>query len=635
MRRRWFLFGITSIVIVGMLLNSCAPAVTFPDPRLEMAIREAIGKPEGTIHTTDLTSLTDFECSLGHISDLSGLENCANLTHLRLSQNEISDLSPLSSLTKLTDLFLDQNQISNISPLSSLTSLSSLHLPYNKISDISSLSSLTNLTYLNLSVNQITDISPLSGLTKISVLYLTNNQISNVLPLASLTNLKTLWLQQNQISDISPLLHVTNQTELHLRQNPLSANSVNILIPQLIAKGVRVEYDVSPITVVDMVIGWKSVAPGSSGPPINVRIFNTSNRSISTGKITIGGPDAADFYVQNDGISNQTIAPGAVAGLQVVFAPSQPGKKSAVLHIWLEDEEIAPGTVELQGMALITEPTPTPPAPAPAPPPPEEKAEPNDLVFYTNKETGISFHYPPEWGEVVDYVDYFLRLTTKEEPEELSEEEKEAIEAFQSVYRDSLHYGHYLAFSNLDMDWATHIRITSAENIQSFVSETNKSFASLPETIQERSSLRYLPLLGFWGSVVLLQNPSLLEQLPQNVRDIAALPEGASPEELKDTAQPVLILFANGIRYLLVPLEETHGQIATSDGKLRGVTQIGTEGFDVGGRDYWDCILTTSDGERLVYISFSLQSPDSGVEESLEEQQTQFIEFTKSITLLK
>lgn len=218
-------------------------SVTFPDSNLEMAIREAIGKPEGVVYTTDLASLTSFEYNNGNISDLSGLENCVNLNYLRLSHNEITDLSPLSSLTNLTELILDYNQISTISALSGLTSLSSLHLAYNQISDISPLSSLTDLTYLNLSVNQISNVSPLSGLTEISVLYLTNNQIKDISTLSSLANLNTLWLQQNQISDISPLLHISNLTDVHLRQNPPGANSFDTVIPQLRARGVSVEYD--------------------------------------------------------------------------------------------------------------------------------------------------------------------------------------------------------------------------------------------------------------------------------------------------------------------------------------------------------------------------------------------------------
>ncbi len=83
------------------------------------------------------------------------------------------------------------------------------------------------------------------------------------------------------------------------------------------------------------------------------------------------------------------------------------------------------------------------------------------------------------------------------------------------------------------------------------------------------------------------------------------------------------------------PEEDAYAQISTYGRILNGVTEIGREGFDVASRDYWDCILTTSDGKRIVYISFALETPDSGTEEFREKQLSQFIEFAKSITLLK
>jgi hypothetical protein len=145
----------------------------------------------------------------------------------------------------------------------------------------------------------------------------------------------------------------------------------------------------------------------------------------------------------------------------------------------------------------------------------------------------------------------------------------------------------------------------------------------------------YLPLLGFWGSVAIIENPDLVDQIPTLIQDIATLQEAASPEEILDKAPYVFILFANGIRYMHGPEEDAYAQISTYGGTLSGITETGREGFDVASRDYWDCILTTSDGKRIVYISFSLDPPDSVTEELREIQQSQFIEFTKSITLLK
>lgn len=92
-------------------------AVTFADPSLEAAIREAIDMPEGPIYSSDLKGLASFSASASNISDLTGLEYCINLTYLDLSHNQISNIAPVGNLTNLAYLQLDLNQISNISLL--------------------------------------------------------------------------------------------------------------------------------------------------------------------------------------------------------------------------------------------------------------------------------------------------------------------------------------------------------------------------------------------------------------------------------------------------------------------------------------------------------------------------------------
>jgi Leucine-rich repeat (LRR) protein len=103
-------------------------AITFPDPNLEAAIREATGKTTGPIYPSDLTKLT----------------------RLKLYGKQISDISPLANLTSLGTLYLDNNQIRDISPLANLTNLEDLRLAKNPISDISFLANLPNLRWLDL-----------------------------------------------------------------------------------------------------------------------------------------------------------------------------------------------------------------------------------------------------------------------------------------------------------------------------------------------------------------------------------------------------------------------------------------------------------------------------------------------------
>ncbi len=197
--------------------------VTFPDSNLEAAVREAIGKPEGPIHTSELEGLSFLSASRRDIIDLTGLEYCTNLTHLSLAYNQVINISPLASLANLTWLDLAYNQVSDISPLASLINLTLLHLSYNQISDISPLASLTNLTWLHLGLNHtVSDISPLAFLTNLTWLSLAYNQVSDVSPLASLTDLTHLGLDVNQVSDISPLAPLTEVAWLHLGENQVS-----------------------------------------------------------------------------------------------------------------------------------------------------------------------------------------------------------------------------------------------------------------------------------------------------------------------------------------------------------------------------------------------------------------------------
>ena len=204
------LHGLTELVLAPDQIDDMSPlaslaalsirlAVVFADPNLELAVREALGKPEGPIYDRDLIDLVSLSAGRRGIASLAGLEYCLNLRMVDIDGNQVSDLSPLAGLASLTRLRGSGNQISDISPLALLT----------------------NLTELDLGNNQISDISPLSGLV----------------------NLTSLELSDNQIGDISPL--VTNQVigdgdTLHIRFNPLNAESSRVHILELEARGATV-----------------------------------------------------------------------------------------------------------------------------------------------------------------------------------------------------------------------------------------------------------------------------------------------------------------------------------------------------------------------------------------------------------
>ena len=217
----------------------------FPDDEIEAKIRLNMGLPEGPILISDLEQLTSLSLASDlYVTDLSGLEHLVNLTEFDLSQNKTIDISPLALVTSLTTLNLSQNDIVDVSALASLTNLTFLWMQDNEVIDISPLASLTNLTDLNLQKNEISDISALASLTNLTRLNITSNNISDLSPLSSLTNLTLIEFSKNQITDLSPLLDIGlgEGDTIRLWGEPLDANSIEVVIPQLEAAGVKVQF---------------------------------------------------------------------------------------------------------------------------------------------------------------------------------------------------------------------------------------------------------------------------------------------------------------------------------------------------------------------------------------------------------
>ena len=128
------------IVLVAMVaIPASAAVVNFPDPGLETAVRNAIGKPTEDIHDTDLLGLTELDATGSSIANLEGVQYCADLTRLWLYENKIVDISALSGLTNLNSLALGSNNVVDISALSGLADLDSLGLGNNQIVSIAPL----------------------------------------------------------------------------------------------------------------------------------------------------------------------------------------------------------------------------------------------------------------------------------------------------------------------------------------------------------------------------------------------------------------------------------------------------------------------------------------------------------------
>ncbi|MHC4645166.1 MAG: leucine-rich repeat domain-containing protein [Planctomycetota bacterium] len=192
---------------------------------------------------SSLTNLTTLELRANRVNDLSGLSNLLKLSSLELRGNQVRDLSALSNLPGLQSLDLSKNPIEDVRPLAGLTNLTRLHIQSAQITDINVLLPLTRLSALRLSGNKISDISVLAGFGDLTYLYLGSNQIRDIGPLSKLAGLKAVWLESNQITDIKPLVDnkaLAEGTSVSLSGNPLSEESLNVYIPALKSRGVRV-----------------------------------------------------------------------------------------------------------------------------------------------------------------------------------------------------------------------------------------------------------------------------------------------------------------------------------------------------------------------------------------------------------
>lgn len=214
-----FVVGIGDVCDIAAAEGS--EVVTIPDPNLEAAIREQLGKPTGDITAADMESLNRLYAEDKGISSLEGIQCACNLKELLISYNEIDNIEPLSELKKLERLEIGNNKINNIEPLSELTKLKYLYISSNKINSIEPLSKLLNLEILFICDNGIDDINSLSKLTNLKELYMTNNKISNIEPLSPLTKLRELLACQNKICNINPLSGLKDLECLEIRHNKI------------------------------------------------------------------------------------------------------------------------------------------------------------------------------------------------------------------------------------------------------------------------------------------------------------------------------------------------------------------------------------------------------------------------------
>jgi Leucine-rich repeat (LRR) protein len=215
-------------LIVGALFvpataQAINPTVSFPDPALNTAVLNALGKASGPIYASDLTTLTILSAPSAGIHYLDGLEYCTALVNLSLYNNSIATITPLASCTGLQIVSLNQNSITDISPLSSATNLHWVNVGFNNISSISAFGSMANLQYVDVDNNpSLSDLSPLTGKANLRTLMAYNCALTSVAPLRGL-QLQHLGIGQNSgLADVSALSTMTTLVDINAGYLPIT-----------------------------------------------------------------------------------------------------------------------------------------------------------------------------------------------------------------------------------------------------------------------------------------------------------------------------------------------------------------------------------------------------------------------------
>ena len=220
-----------------------------------------------------LTKLTFLRLEHNQIKDIDSLKNFPNLGYLDLADNQISDIRPLLNLANLTYLDLSKNQIKDSNTIANLTNLTELYFNDNYIDNIKFLENLIQLTKLGISNNKINDISTLARLSDLEELQANGNRVSDISILSKLNKLALLKLNDNQITDLQSLVDnpgISKGDTVEVKGNPLGHVSCRIHIPELLARGVIVVFDIESC---GSYIGISSITPQMSGKAFWVNIY--------------------------------------------------------------------------------------------------------------------------------------------------------------------------------------------------------------------------------------------------------------------------------------------------------------------------------------------------------------------------
>ncbi len=259
---------VSPVSVLGYTITGIIEEVTFQDPKMEAAIRQAIGAGESrTLYTNELWEITDFTVpdgvtnfsdlslmpyltkltihdqeldTLSHLVDLSklivlDLSGCSfpaedlqilaklpSLSSLTIANCGLSTIADLEGAKYLTYLDLSNNTIRNLEPLAQMNTLTEVDLSHNAVTDVSKLSGLENLGKLCLNYNSLTSLTPLNNCIRLSHLEADHNQIASIRGLEKLPQLSHLSVDYNELTEVASLANAHGLTNLSIASNSIS-----------------------------------------------------------------------------------------------------------------------------------------------------------------------------------------------------------------------------------------------------------------------------------------------------------------------------------------------------------------------------------------------------------------------------
>src|SRR5258708_12472066 len=106
------IFRVVQVLFLASFLTSAlGQDVSIPDPGLNAAIRDTLGKPSGPLSQPDLLSLTNLNASRRNVESTVALEAPRNLVSLDLRINQLTNFPIPTTFSNLSDLTLSYNPL--------------------------------------------------------------------------------------------------------------------------------------------------------------------------------------------------------------------------------------------------------------------------------------------------------------------------------------------------------------------------------------------------------------------------------------------------------------------------------------------------------------------------------------------